>query len=114
MNEDPGSTNGPAHRTWWDRLGHMFSGEPRNRPELLAELRVGRMVLVHDREAYLAALTRIPLDRTAEGTTGGAVDRLGGAGGLFDQEGHEHRRARRDVRGFVDCGRLYLSLPTGR
>jgi magnesium and cobalt transporter len=42
MNEDPGSTNGPAHRTWWDRLGHMFSGEPRNRPELLAELRTAQ------------------------------------------------------------------------
>ena len=39
MNDDPGSTSGPAHRTWWDRLGHMFSGEPRNRTELLDELR---------------------------------------------------------------------------
>ncbi|MHB1273906.1 MAG: HlyC/CorC family transporter [Rhodanobacter sp.] len=39
MNDDPGSTSGPAHRTWWDRLGHMFSGEPRNRNELLEELR---------------------------------------------------------------------------
>jgi magnesium and cobalt transporter len=39
MNDDPGSTSGPAHRTWWDRLGHMFSGEPRNRSELLEELR---------------------------------------------------------------------------
>ncbi len=39
MNDDPGSTNGPAHRTWWDRLGHMFSGEPRNRGELIEELR---------------------------------------------------------------------------
>ena len=39
MNDDPGSTSGPAHRTWWDRLGHLFSGEPRNRGELLDELR---------------------------------------------------------------------------
>lgn len=39
MNDDPGSTNGPAHRTWWDRLGHIFSGEPRNRDELIKELR---------------------------------------------------------------------------
>jgi len=39
MNDDPGSTNGPAHRTWWDRLGHLFSGEPRNREELIEELR---------------------------------------------------------------------------
>ncbi len=39
MNDDPGSTSGPAHRTWWDRLGHLFSGEARNRSELLEELR---------------------------------------------------------------------------
>ncbi len=39
MNDDPGSTSGPAHRTWWDRLGHLFSGEPRNREELIEELR---------------------------------------------------------------------------
>lgn len=39
MNDDPGSTSGPAHRTWWDRLGHLFSGEPRNRAELIEELR---------------------------------------------------------------------------
>jgi magnesium and cobalt transporter len=39
MNEDPGSTSGPAHRKWWDRLGHLFSGEPRNRQELIEELR---------------------------------------------------------------------------
>jgi magnesium and cobalt transporter len=39
MNEDPGSTSGPAPRTWWDRLGHLFSGEPRTRDELLDELR---------------------------------------------------------------------------
>lgn len=39
MSDDPGSTSGPAHRTWWDRLGHLFSGEPRNRDELIEELR---------------------------------------------------------------------------
>jgi magnesium and cobalt transporter len=42
MNDDPGSTNGPAHRTWWDRLGHLFSGEPRNRNELIEELRAAQ------------------------------------------------------------------------
>ncbi|MBM7120594.1 HlyC/CorC family transporter [Dyella kyungheensis] len=42
MNEDPGSTSGPAHRSWWDRLGHMFSGEPRNRKELIDELRTAQ------------------------------------------------------------------------
>ncbi|WP_030438767.1 cytochrome P450 [Actinoplanes subtropicus] len=59
--------------------------------------RLGGTLLVNDREACLTALTRIPLDRTAEGTTGGAVDRLAGAGGLFDQQGDDHRRTRRDV-----------------
>ncbi|HEX7341522.1 MAG TPA: transporter associated domain-containing protein [Rhodanobacteraceae bacterium] len=39
MNEDPGSTNALAHRSWWDRLGHLFSGEPRTRDELIEELR---------------------------------------------------------------------------
>jgi magnesium and cobalt transporter len=42
MNEDPGSTSGPSHRSWWDRLGHLFSGEPRNRDELIEELRTAR------------------------------------------------------------------------
>jgi Putative Mg2+ and Co2+ transporter CorC len=43
MNDDPGSTSGPAHRTWWDRLGHLFSGEPRNRAELIDELRAAQV-----------------------------------------------------------------------
>jgi len=42
MNDEPGSTGGPAHRSWWDRLGHMFSGEPRNREELVEELRAAQ------------------------------------------------------------------------
>lgn len=41
MSEDQ-STNGPAHRSWWDRLGHLFSGEPRNREDLLSELRTAQ------------------------------------------------------------------------
>ena len=39
MNDDSASHGGPAHRSWWDRLGHLFSGEPRNREELIEELR---------------------------------------------------------------------------
>lgn len=42
MTDDPGSTSGPAHRSWWDRLGHLFSGEPRNRDELIEELRTAQ------------------------------------------------------------------------
>jgi cytochrome P450 len=58
-------------------------------------VRLGRTLLVHDRQAFVHGLTRIPLDRTAEGTTGGAAERLTGAGALFDQQGDEHRRTRR-------------------
>ncbi|MCM4078948.1 cytochrome P450 [Paractinoplanes hotanensis] len=60
-------------------------------------LRLGGTVLVHEREAFRAALTRVPLDRTAAGTTGGAAGELGGAGALFDQQGDEHRDARRET-----------------
>ncbi|MEV4351585.1 cytochrome P450 [Actinoplanes sp. NPDC049596] len=65
----------------------------RHRPAL----RLGGNVLVHDREAYRAALTKIPLDRTAEGTTGGAAGSLAGPGALFDQHGDDHRGTRRDT-----------------
>ncbi|MEV4756572.1 cytochrome P450 [Micromonospora sp. NPDC049559] len=57
--------------------------------------RLGRTVLVHGREAYLEALTRVPLDRAAAGTTGGTARRLAEAGLLFDQDGTGHRHARR-------------------
>jgi cytochrome P450 len=60
-------------------------------------VRLGGTVLVHDRDAYVEALTRIPLDRTAEGTTGGAATRLTGTDLLFDQQGEAHRRTRRST-----------------
>ncbi|MFI9365139.1 cytochrome P450 [Kitasatospora sp. NPDC053057] len=58
-------------------------------------LRLGRTLLVHDPDAYRHALTRIPLERTAPGTTGGAAARLTGGSLLFDQDGDDHRAARR-------------------
>ncbi|GLF97927.1 cytochrome P450 [Streptomyces yaizuensis] len=60
-------------------------------------VRVGRTVLVHGTDAYREVLTRVPLDREAAGTTGGAVRELSGGGGLFDQEGAGHRESRRAV-----------------
>lgn len=39
MNDEPPSSSAPAPRSWLDRLGHMISGEARNRVELLEELR---------------------------------------------------------------------------
>ncbi|MCC3776420.1 cytochrome P450 [Streptomyces sp. UNOB3_S3] len=66
-------------------------------------LRIGRTVLVHDAGALRHALTRLPLDRAAAGTTGGvarsALDARDGdapgGGVLFDQQGAAHRAARR-------------------
>ena len=65
----------------------------RHRPAI----RLGGSVLAHSRGAYLDALTRVPLDRTAEGTTGGAAGRLTGGGLLFDQQGDAHRGSRRTL-----------------
>ncbi|MGW9082310.1 cytochrome P450 [Streptomyces yangpuensis] len=61
--------------------------------------RIGGTLLVHGAGAYREALTRLPLDRTAAGTTGGAArSALAGDGGvLFDQEGGGHRAGRRDL-----------------
>ncbi|WP_327255664.1 cytochrome P450 [Streptomyces sp. NBC_01244] len=54
-------------------------------------------LLVHGTEAYREALTRLPLDRTAPGTTGGAARAARVEGVLFDQEGSGHRTARREL-----------------
>ncbi|MET9777849.1 cytochrome P450 [Streptomyces sp. NPDC006367] len=62
-----------------------------------AVTRVGGTVLVHGTEPYRQALTRVPLDRTAAGTTGGAARRLTTGTALFDQEGTRHRATRRTV-----------------
>ncbi|MFJ9946295.1 cytochrome P450 [Kitasatospora sp. NPDC091207] len=69
-------------------------------------VRLGRTVLVHDTAAYREALTRVPLDRTAPGTTGGAAARLTDGGLLFDQDGAEHRAARRAVAADLNAGAL--------
>ncbi|MFF3002716.1 cytochrome P450 [Kitasatospora sp. NPDC057940] len=65
-------------------------------------VRLGRTVLVHDTEAYREALTKVPLDRTAPGTTGGAAAELAVGGLLFDQDGAEHRTARRALADGLD------------
>src|SRR5207244_3918847 len=55
-------------------------------------LRLGGTILIHEQNAYVEALTRIPLNRTAPGTTGEAAGRQTGAGALFDQEDDAPRR----------------------
>ncbi len=42
MNEDSPSSSGSVQRSWLERLGQAFSGEPRNREELIEELRHAR------------------------------------------------------------------------
>ncbi|MFH8989299.1 cytochrome P450 [Streptomyces sp. NPDC017940] len=60
-----------------------------------AVTRIGGAVLVHGTEPYRQALTRVPLDRTAAGTTGGAARELSAGGALFDEDGTGHRATRR-------------------
>ncbi len=60
-------------------------------------LRIGRTVVVNRAEEFHEALTRLPLDRMAAGTTGAVARELVSSGLLFDQDGPEHRGARRSV-----------------
>ncbi len=76
--------------------------------------RLGRTVLVHGAEAYREALTRIPLDRTAPGTTGGAAAELTSGGLLFDQDGAEHRTARRALAVELDASAVRRLRPHWR
>ncbi|MFF2039616.1 cytochrome P450 [Kitasatospora sp. NPDC058170] len=69
-------------------------------------VRLGRTVLVHGTDAYREVLTKVPLDRTAPGTTGGAAARLTDGGLLFDQDGSEHRAARRALAAELTTGAL--------
>lgn len=69
--------------------------------------RLGGTVLAHSRQAFRDGLTRVPLDRTAEGTTGGAAGRLTGGELLFNQDGSGHRGSRRGLSlGADGIGRL--------
>ncbi|AKJ15224.1 cytochrome P450 [Streptomyces incarnatus] len=61
--------------------------------------RIGGTLLVHGSDAYRHALTGVPLDRTAAGTTGGAAREMSVGGLLFDQEGTGHRDTRRALAG---------------
>ncbi|MFC9325802.1 cytochrome P450 [Kitasatospora sp. NPDC057015] len=74
-------------------------------------VRIGRTVLVHGADAYREVLTRVPLDRTAEGTTGGAAARLTDGGLLFDQDGADHRAARRSLAGDLGSGAVARLRP---
>lgn len=59
--------------------------------------RLGSTVLVQGTGAFREVLTRLPLDRTAEQTTGGLAREFIPDGVLFDQEGQAHRDTRRSL-----------------
>ena len=59
--------------------------------------RLGGTVLVQGTDAFRQVLTRLPLDRTAEQTTGGLAREFIPDGVLFDQEGQAHRDTRRSL-----------------
>jgi cytochrome P450 len=54
-------------------------------------------VLIQGTEAFRDALTRLALDRTARGTTGGLANGFTKDGVLFDQDGSAHREVRRSL-----------------
>ena len=62
-----------------------------------AVTRIGGAVLIQGAEAFREALTGLPLDRTAQGTTGGLAHAVTDDGVLFDQDGPAHREARRSL-----------------
>lgn len=75
--------------------------------------RLGSRVVVSGYDEVRAVLTKVPLDRTDERTTGGAIRKHEGEGALFDQSGSEHRASRRALaerltfRGILDLKRHY-------
>jgi cytochrome P450 len=72
-------------------------------------LRLGGTVVVHGESEIRHALTRMPLDRLADGTIGAKAREHLATGVLFDQEGQDHRGARRSVAddlGAAGCARL--------
>ncbi|GAB2693422.1 cytochrome P450 family protein [Thalassiella azotivora] len=65
--------------------------------------RLGPVVVVTGTDAVRHVLTRVPLDRSAEGTTGRAAsDALGDGDLLFDQDGAAHRGTRRSLADRLD------------
>ncbi|MFI1071738.1 cytochrome P450 [Streptomyces puniciscabiei] len=79
-----------------------------------AVTRIGGTLLVHGSDAYRHALTGVPLDRTAAGTTGGAAREMSVGGLLFDQEGTGHRDTRRALAGGLGAAGVERLRPVWR
>lgn len=82
-----------------DRLVHWAT-----HPLVFIALGVGRRtglpgrVIVDDAAGVREVLAKVPLDRTAQGTTGGLVQDVGSEGeSWFDGSGAGHRRSRREL-----------------
>jgi cytochrome P450 len=74
--------------------------------------RLGRTVLVQSPAAFAEALTKLPLDRTAEHTTGGLAHQFVADGALFDQDGQAHRNTRRSLAGDLSASGVQRMRPT--
>jgi cytochrome P450 len=66
--------------------------------------RVGSRVVVNGHDEARAVLTKVPLNRTDDRTTGGAIRKHEGEGALFDESGEGHRASRRSLAERLDSG----------
>ena len=99
---------GPSHararrrdrRVYWQShpLVFLALGAARIRPVVS----LGSRHIVNDPDTIRHVLTRVPLDRTAKGTTGGTIREVSGTGAVFDEEGTEHRASRRALAAHLD------------
>jgi cytochrome P450 len=66
-------------------------------------VRVGSRVVVNDADALREVLTRVPLDRVSDRTTGGVIRRHDVHDAIFDEAGAQHRASRRDLARRLDA-----------
>jgi cytochrome P450 len=79
-----------------------------------AVTRLGGTLLVQGSEAFREGLTRVPLDRTAQGTTGGIARAVVEDGGLFDKDGAAHRELRRSLAASLSAAGVERLRPVWR
>ncbi|MFI5839142.1 cytochrome P450 [Catenuloplanes sp. NPDC051500] len=76
--------------------------------------RLGSTLLVNGTDEFIEAMTRLPLDRRADGTTGAIARNLADADLLFDQDGTAHRTTRRDLAARLNSGGVERLRPIWR
>jgi cytochrome P450 len=77
----------------------------------LGTMRLGRTLVVHDADAYRLVLTRLKLNRLDRRSTGGLAREFSPGSVLFDQEGDEHKGARRALAGQLGAGAVAALRP---